>query len=364
MTTTMLESTVDDMLTRSCTRAGRQAVDGGGVLEPAWRALVEAGLPWVGLPEAAGGVGGDLTDLLTILRLCGRHAAPVPIAETALASWLFAELDRPIPALATTVPSTGPVDATLRKVGRGWRLDARLDRVPWARASDRIAVLVPFHARTHLVAVPLGACTVIPGGNLADEPRDKVLVADLELTGDDVTAARGDLPDRLGRRAALLRAAQMAGALEAVRDMTTAYAGDRRQFGKPLRTFQAIQQRLALTLEAVASTRLAVDVAGAAAMVGPAVDEIAAAKVIAGVAASEVVAHAHQVHGAIGLTEEYDLQLFVRRLVSWQWEFGSARHWSGVLARSVLARGGGAALWDTITRSLSHRAPNEARDGS
>jgi acyl-CoA dehydrogenase len=64
--------------------------------------------------------------------------------------------------------------------------------------------------------------------------------------------------------------------------------------------------------------------------------------------ASRAAAIAHQVHGAIGVTEEHPLHLFTRRIWDWRDDFGSDVEWSGCLGRKV-ARAGGAALWAEVS---------------
>jgi acyl-CoA dehydrogenase len=70
----------------------------------------------------------------------------------------------------------------------------------------------------------------------------------------------------------------------------------------------------------------------------------AAAKARAGEAAERVVAIAHAVHGAIGVTAEYDLQLLTRRLQEWRIDFGAAPYWHAQLGRALLAAPAGTVL--------------------
>jgi acyl-CoA dehydrogenase len=75
---------------------------------------------------------------------------------------------------------------------------------------------------------------------------------------------------------------------------------------------------------------------------------LGATKVRAGEAASVGAALAHQVHGAIGFTLEYELNLHTRRLWSWRDEFGNEAEWSSRVGHRIAAAGSGA-LWATIT---------------
>jgi acyl-CoA dehydrogenase len=145
----------------------------------------------------------------------------------------------------------------------------------------------------------------------------------------------------------------MAGAMEAAADLTVDYAGQRQQFGRPIAAFQAVGQRLVrLSSEAEAGI-LATEVAARRfAEVGvEAGFEVGAAKATAGRAASEVATHAHQVHGAIGMTREYTLHHFTRRLWTWRQEWGSEARWSRAVGEQVTAAGA-AALWPRVATGL------------
>jgi acyl-CoA dehydrogenase len=199
-----------------------------------------------------------------------------------------------------------------------------------------------------LLAVPQGAANFTPGKNLAGEPRD-------HLGAVEPGGRSAPMPDEIDvclmqRFGALFRAAQMAGAMEAALALSTRYANDRVQFGRPIAKFQAIQQQLALLAEHAAAASVAVEsaaIAVAAARPSSALT-VAAAKIRAGEAAGKVAEIAHQVHGAIGFTHEHSLHRLTRRLWSWRDEFGTESHWSRELGRAVMAAGADA-LWPMIT---------------
>jgi acyl-CoA dehydrogenase len=174
--------------------------------------------------------------------------------------------------------------------------------------------------------------------NLAGEPRDKLFfdAADPE----DARRAACDLRER----GALTRAALMAGALAAMARLTVAYAGERRQFGRPIAAFQAVQQHLV----GIAQDACLVGAAAEGAARVPGSFEIAAAKALASRAALTATRAAHQVHGAIGMTQEYRLHHFSRRLWAWRNEYGDERHWAAWLGFSV-AEAGAENLYPAIT---------------
>ena len=145
----------------------------------------------------------------------------------------------------------------------------------------------------------------------------------------------------------------MAGAMGPALALSIDHVNMRQQFGRPLGKFQAVQQSLAV----MACEVRAVDAAAAALAARlDAVDldpsaagfEIAAAKLRANRAVGVVTAIAHQVHGAIGFTEEYELHHVTIPLMRWRGTHGNDAHWAQILGRQV-AGFGGRGLWEAMT---------------
>ena len=113
------------------------------------------------------------------------------------------------------------------------------------------------------------------------------------------------------------------------------YANRREQFGRPIAAFQAVQQHLIVIAQEACLVGAAVE--GAASRPGS--FEIAAAKAAASRAAVTATRAAHQVHGAMGMTQEYRLHHFSRRLWAWRSEYGDEQHWAPKLGRALLAGG-------------------------
>jgi len=301
-----------------------------------WEAVAAAGYLDV---LSDGPVG--MVEAVTILRAAGHRAAPIPLLETMLARWLCAAAGLEAPAGALTLAPVEPADRALLVAET---LAGRAGHVPWGR--DACAIVLLTEGNLHLAGK--GAAAFELAANLAGEPRDHLVAVAPDggsaLLPEDIDEA---VVLRLG---ALARAAQMAGAMEAVLDLSTRYANDRVQFGRPIAKFQAIQQQLAVLAEETAAALVAVENAAHALAEGRPSAELAvpAAKIRAGEAAGKVAEIAHQVHGAIGFTEEHALHRLTRRLWSWRDEFGTEAYWSRELGRYV-AEAGPEALWPTIT---------------
>lgn len=145
----------------------------------------------------------------------------------------------------------------------------------------------------------------------------------------------------------------MAGAMGQALALSIEHVNTRQQFGRPLGKFQAVQQSLAV----MACEVRAVEAAAAALAArldatnldATAADfEMAAAKLRANRAVGVVTAVAHQVHGAIGFTEEYDLNRVTIPLMRWRSAHGNDAYWAQRLGRQV-ADLGGRGLWEAMT---------------
>jgi acyl-CoA dehydrogenase len=291
------------------------ALRGPGWSDAAWDAADALGLPLALVPEAAGGFGIAPADGWALVRLLGRHAVALPLAETMAANAALAAAGLPL--------ADGP--AALVPAGEaGW--------VAWGRRARTLVVERPGVAR---LAGPVAV--IAEDRNLAGHPRDAL----------DVATAGGGALLELG---ALVRALQCAGALEAVLEMTVAHVADRVQFGRPLARFQAVQHEVARAAGEVAAASAAADLALDAWLLAPADAglAIAAARVRIGEAVGRAAGIAHQLHGAIGFTREHALHRWTTCLWSWRDEFGTAAFWTRRLGRSALAAGRDG-LWPLVT---------------
>lgn len=143
----------------------------------------------------------------------------------------------------------------------------------------------------------------------------------------------------VGAWGAALHAALIAGAARRVFDLTLQFCNDRSQFGRAIGKFQAVQHQLSVMAELVAASHIAAQLAFAGD--GDQPDRIAAAvaKARTSEAAASIAATAHALHGAIGITEEYDLQLPTRRQHQWRMAHGSEAFWEPVVGQACLSSG-------------------------
>jgi acyl-CoA dehydrogenase len=341
---TLLVETVERLLRASSTFEVVEQAERDGWCAPVWDAMTEAGFPWISIAEDVGGSGGTLADAMAVLRLVGRYAAPVPVAETGpLAAWLASSAGLPVPdGPASVVPGDHTLEVDDGRV-RGEAV------VAWGARSTRILAMVDGPGGPLTMSVDPAQLEVVARVNMAGEPRDLVRF-DLALVDVDhaPAPAKCDRAELL-RRGSLTRTVLSAGALEAMSQLTVDYTNDRRQFGRPVAAFQAVQQHLVTVAQCAVRAAMAADLATRAVAAGGGAFEVAAARVIVDAAAVEGTRAAHQAHGAMGVTREYRLHHLSRRLWAWRHEHGTVKWWRRQLGADV-AEAGADALFPTIAR--------------
>lgn len=303
-----------------------------------WARLVDLGLPRALTGEATGGLGLDPLGAAPLLRLTGTYALRLPLAETMIANWLAERAGLPVSDAPTTL---GLATGDVTPVEGGWRFTGTLARVPWARHAERLLAGVG----DQLLRLPLVGATIMPAANIADEPRDTVRL-DVTVAASDVATLPAGL-DVEGVGAAM-RTLQVAGVLESALELAIVHVNERVQFGRPLAKFQAIQQEIARAAGQVAAAGGAADMAALWLAGRTSRLSLAAARTRLGEAAGIACNILHQMHGAMGFTQEHRLHRFTRSALAWRDEFGSHARWAGEVADAALAAGRHG-LWPLIT---------------
>jgi hypothetical protein len=333
----MLAEMTERVLSRTCDDAMMRAARGGAWPEQAWDAAVEQGLP---LALVAGEQGFDVPigEGLALIGLLGRYALPLPLAETMIGNALLARVGL---AVAEGVVALVPEGAgvALRQDGVGWHATGEADRIAWGR--DAAALVIEDGGNIALVTA--GFQAIEQGSNMAGMPRDRIAVDGSATVAPLAGASVLDA-------GALVRALAMAGALQTLVELSVAHVTERVQFGRALSAFQAVQHSLArLASEAAAAAAVADLAAEAFATESPHFGiAVAAARARISDAAGVAIGIAHQLHGAIGFTEEHRLHWFTTALWSWRDEFGSAAWWTRRLGREAL-RHPQQAYWPFVT---------------
>jgi alkylation response protein AidB-like acyl-CoA dehydrogenase len=283
---------VRDLLAKECPAAVvRDAWDAEGRVGSAWSALGEMGVLGVLASEDAGGLGLGLLDLVLLLEETGYTALPEPIVEHAAVG-------------VPMVDDAGSVVDGTETITAPFHHDTVM---PYADRADHFLVfdgdVVEIMPRA---SVALEPCQSVDGArNLARLTR--TADAPRRVTGGDVRAAFD--------RGALGTAAQLVGLARRMIEMTVEYASERKQFGVPIGSFQAVKHHLADARLALEFARpLAYRAAWSLDDGDPdAPVHVSMAKATASDAATFVGREALQCHGAIGYSYEYDLHLFLKR---------------------------------------------------
>jgi alkylation response protein AidB-like acyl-CoA dehydrogenase len=245
-----------------------------------WARLADLGLTSLGHADS----GADAVDLVLAFEELGRAAVPGPYVESVAVLPLLTAIDPESPATVAAPP-----------------------HVPFALDAAGADAVYLLDGTTLMTAEPGD-----PVASVDAARRLSTVTARAEVAVDVPVAAALD-------RGALMTAAQIHGAAVALLHRSTGYALARKQFGRPIGSFQAIKHQLAdahvgleLARPLLFGAALALDSASAA-------RDVSAAKVACTDAAYRAARTALQVHGAIGYTAEYDLALWltkVRALVS------------------------------------------------
>lgn len=346
----MLEDTISKVMKDHCTKELITEAEKGAFPALLWNTIEELGVTTVGIDEDLGGSGGDLGDLMALLKIAGYYAAPIPLAEHILSNWLLSSSGL---SIETELCTFGPVIKeeyiNFIETEEDWIISGKASYVPWARDAKYITVIGKTEGNSYIVAnVPLQQCSVHHHENLAGEPRDDVHFNEIKLPKAATAQIEPHQVDAFYDKATVSRVMLMTGALEKTLDLTVTYSKERIQFGRPISKFQAVQQQLAIlageTTASLAVTEYLINK----------IDfdlhstEVAMAKIQLGDAVGVGTRIAHQVHAAMGFTDEHPLHQSTRRLWSWRDEFGSETTLAKALGETVLQQQSNQ-LWKFVT---------------
>lgn len=296
-----------------------------------WDELASADLLGIALPEAVGGSGGGFLELGVLLSEVGFSVAPVPAYATLVLGadtiarhgdsdlqqkYLRGVVDGST-SLTAALAEPGNSDpsaprTTARPDGEFWRIDGRKELVPAAQLSAAIVVSAQTEDGPGLFVVDTGTdgATITPVQMTNGEPHADITFSG--AVGHRLTEHGGaDIVAALYTRALVGLCAIQIGVVERALKLAASYTSQREQFGRPIGSFQAVQQRLAdafIDVEAIRWT--AWHAAWLIAEGRPADREAAIAKFWAAEAGARVTASAQHVHGGIGIDVTYPLSRY------------------------------------------------------
>ena len=330
-----------------------------------WKKLAELGLLGLTLPERYGGAELTTLEAAILYEEMGRALTQSPhfvssvmSAGVIAAAGSEAQRDEWLPKIisgeAIITPAWlepqggyGPAGVRLGAAddGRQVHLKGTKRHVAFARAATRLLVL----ARTGKGERDVDLFLVDPKDARVDLLQQHTMASDTQyqVTFDDVAVAKSERIgpagsgwttwDKVMHDGIILLAAQAIGGAERALEMTVDYAKMRKQFDKPLGAFQAIAHYLADAVTTVDGGRTLVYEAAWARSTGRPVDRLAPmAKLFACQTFRDVTAMAEQVHGGLGFTVEFDIQLYFRRAKQLQLSWWDSRYLEELVAASVL----------------------------
>ena len=363
----MLREFARDFLEKECPESlvREMEEDERGYSPDLWRKMAEQG--WSGLivPEAYGGVGMTYLDLVILVEEFGRALVPGPFIPNCVATIALldaaseAQKQAYLPAIAAgsqmwtlafTEPS-GRFDAAgvrlaARRDGDSYVLNGTKLFIRDSHVVDKLVVV----ARTagsgddgvSLFAVDARAPGVrhTPVRTIASDKQNEVKLEDVRVPASDLLGEEGKawpVFQRIASKATVIECAYLVGLSQMAFDITLNYTKERVQFGRPIATFQALQHRAADAATDVDSSRyVTYKAAWAIAEEELDVDEqVHIAKAWVSEASRRVVAAAQQMHGGIGFTKDYKIQLYFRRQKAAELAWGDADHHRELIAQGL-----------------------------
>ena len=361
-----LKSTVRKFLAAECPLAEvRRLTETSTSYDAAlWRKIAEQGWTGIIFPEEYGGFGMGMVEMAATLEEMGRALLPGPYLSTVLLAGTLLDAAgndsqkqkylapvcagdaRATVALLEEGACWNP-DAVALKAGpdsRGYVLNGTKLFVPDAGVADYLIVVARLEGELTLFVVD----TKARGVSVTDMPAMDATRRLSEVRLDCVAGSRENLLARGERaRAALDRAldiattglvAEMTGGMQRLLEITVEYAKTRKQFGRPIGQFQAVQHMCADMLLFTESTRSAAYYAAWALQEGipEAHLAVSVAKAYASDAYRETGNRAIQVHGGMGFTWENDAHLFYRRAKASEIAFGDAAFHRERIAKAIV----------------------------
>ena len=339
----LLRDVTREVLSRNYDITRYNEIIGGelGWSREVWNKFAEVGLLGLGFDTADAGQ----IEVMVIMTELGRRIAPEPVAQAALIpGGLIAELGTDeqkkilddvaaggtLLAFAHVEPGvrgqTVELDTRANRSGDAWTVSGRKNPVLAGDSADEIIVTAALPDGGAGVFLVNAAATSRHPYRTFDGRRGAQI--DLDSAPAEPLGDGGDATEHLARTVIRYQSALCAeavGAMEEALQLTTAYLGERKQFGVPLKNFQTLTQRAAdmyVSLELARSMNFYAAMSIAEGRFDPVV--AARAKLQIGRSGRHIAQEAIQLHGGIGMTAEYPVGHYAARLTAIDNTFGSA----------------------------------------
>ena len=314
-----------------------------------WQKLVVVNLTGLAIPEEYGGVG-DFLDLIVVLEEMGRACFISPFfttvvlgASTIIEAGSEEQKQQYLPAIAegksiitlALAEASGkyaPDDISLKaeQNGSDYILNGRKLFVPDAIAADYIICVARMKEGITLFILDINTCgiNITPLRTVSGDKQCEVTFTDVKVEADSVLGEVDKGWEYIGKvlmKANVARCAESVGLSQQALNMSLDYAKERIAFGHPIGAFQSIQHRCAdMLIDVDASRFVTYQAAWRINEDMPASREAAIAKAWVSQASRRVMNSAHQVHGAIGFTEDHILHYYTKKARFNEFSFGDA----------------------------------------
>lgn len=352
----ILKSSARDFLKKECPSSVMREMkeDEKGYPKALWAKMADLGWLGVMIPEEYDGIGGNFMDLTILLEMMGEACCPGPFFSTVVLGGLAildagSEEQRKkllpklangdlILALALTEPGAWYKTSAIKIQAIADKDEYVINGTKLFVENAHIADYILCAVRTDKGGSPDEGltlflvdgkskgitCTVLD--TLAYDKQCEVVFDNVRVPADNIIGEKGkafSLLENLQEKAAVGKCAEMVGCIQKAFDMTVAYAKDRKQFGRPIGSFQAVQHHCANMVIDVDGARFITYQAAWKISQGlPASMEASMAKAWTSDASRRVTFLGHQIHGAISFCEEHDMHLYYRKAKAAEVAFG------------------------------------------
>ena len=359
----MLRKLARDFLSANCPPSlVRKIARGEAELDPQlWRNMAQMGWMGITVPEKYGGMGGSFLSLIVLLEETGYACLPSLFFSGLIGGLALNEMGNDgqkqdllpkiaqgelMVVLAFTEPGVrydaqGITTKAVLEGGNKYSIDGVKLFISDAQHADYLVCpassgkgITVFLLETRNPAIRCALLNTYAGDRQYEVILNKVSSSKENILG---RVEQGwDLLQSVMRKATIAKCAEMVGGAQKALDMTLDYARERKQFGRPIGTFQAIQHYCAnMAIDVDAARFLTRETAWNLNVGQPCVKEAAVAKAFVSDAYTRVCKMAHQIHGAIGTTEDHDLPLYSKSAIASRIIFGDPSYHREVVAQEI-----------------------------
>ena len=337
----------------------RESLGGKNLFKKNWEKMADLGWLALLIDEKYSGIGADFLDLCPILEEMGRALYPSPFFVSSVIGASVLSLaasdaikEQLLPAIANgdliVTMGSGQVDTklpenkspvTVKKEGKTYTLNGTIMFVPYADISDYLICRgedSSGKATLFLVENKISGIKSSPIATFSVEKYDKIILKNVKIPEENIIGGEGSADEIIEKLPPLLlssRCMEMIGGMQRTLDVTVEYLKARKQFGKPLGTFQALQHKCAdMAIDVDSSRFIVYKAAWKISNNMPCRKEASSAKAWAADAYQRVTKNALQAHGATGFTDEYNLHYYYKQAKSLQLMYGGSAYHRDIVA--------------------------------